>query len=232
MGSVTGGGPGLVAVGFGISVSDQDAAAWTTPDGITWSRYGTSVSDLDATVWTSVDGITWSRVPHDEAVFGGEGNQSMSSVTAGGPGLVAVGSEGSVDDLDAAVWTSVDGITWSRVPHDEAAFGGLGNQVMVSVIGGGSGLVAVGAGDHLDAGMWTSADGITWTRVPDREAVFGGEGNQTMTSVTGGGPNLVAVGLETSLVEVRPGTSVSDQDAAVWVASDNWSGSKPRLALH
>ena len=42
-------------------------------------------------MWTSPDGITWSRVPHDEAVFGGEGGQVMNIVTFGGPGLVAVG---------------------------------------------------------------------------------------------------------------------------------------------
>ena len=53
-------------------------------------------------VWTSVDGITWSRVPHDEAVFGGEGDQEISSVTAGGPGLVAVGESNG----DAAIWVA------------------------------------------------------------------------------------------------------------------------------
>ncbi len=51
-------------------------------------------------VWTSTDGITWSRVPHDEDVFAGAG---MRSVTAGGPGLVAVGSDGEA----AAVWVAV-----------------------------------------------------------------------------------------------------------------------------
>ena len=44
--------------------------------------------------------LTWSRVPHDDAVFGGEGRREMVSVTAGGPGLVAVGSDRS----DASVW--------------------------------------------------------------------------------------------------------------------------------
>jgi hypothetical protein len=72
----------------------------------------------DAAVWTSVDGIIWTRVPHDEAVFGegvgfgSEGFQGMNSVTAGGPGLVAVGFDG-LDGLDGsdgvdgpAVWTA------------------------------------------------------------------------------------------------------------------------------
>ncbi len=53
----------------------------------------------------------------------------MWSATAGGPGLVAVGSDAGGGDVDAAVWTSPDGITWSRVPLDEAVFGGTADQV-------------------------------------------------------------------------------------------------------
>jgi len=56
----------------------------------------------------------------------------MMSVTVGGPGLVAVGLDESSGDKDAAVWTSPDGITWSRVPHDDAVFGGEDEQLMVS----------------------------------------------------------------------------------------------------
>ena len=55
-------------------------------------------------MWTSADGITWSRVPHDESVFGGALTQEMNSVTAGGPGLVAVGIDGLGNDGDEAVW--------------------------------------------------------------------------------------------------------------------------------
>ncbi len=50
------------------------------------------------------DGITWSRVPDDGAVLGGEGAQNMASVTAGGPGLVAVGVDGFRVGADGAVW--------------------------------------------------------------------------------------------------------------------------------
>ncbi len=124
---MTAGGPGLVAVGWDdVSGGDEDGAVWTSPDG-----------------------IIWSRVPHDEAVFGGARGarfQEMWSVTAGGPGLVAGVYEDRLDDADAAVWTSPDGIIWSRVPDDEAVFGGAGHQEMLSVTFGGSGLVAVGQG--------------------------------------------------------------------------------------
>jgi hypothetical protein len=198
--SLSVGGPGLVAVGS-VLIDEWD--------------------DTDAAVWTSVDGITWSRVPHDEAVFGDEGAPLMFDVTAGGPGLVAVGyvlSDGW-DDTDAAVWTSVDGITWSRVPHDEALFGG---GTMSSVTAGGPGLVAVGsAGSWDDAAVWTSVDGITWSRVPHDEAVFGGADNQTMIDVTVGGPGLVAVGADGLGLWDHSGGQV----AAVWTSVDGitWS---------
>jgi hypothetical protein len=168
-------------------------------------------------VWTSPDGVSWSRVPHDEAVFGGEGIQRMNSVAAGGPGLVAVGSY-----LDAAVWTSPDGVSWSRVPHDEAVFGGEGIAEMTGVTAGGPGMVAVGLFAPLGyekAAVWTSPDGVGWSRVPHDEAVFGGEVLQRMNSVTAGGPGLVAVGWGGQGV----GFPVH---AAVWTSPDGASWSR------
>jgi len=246
MQSVIAGGPGLVAVGsVGPARSGGgDAAVWTSPDGISWSRVphdeavfgGGDFQEMvsvtvggpglvavgmgrgfhDAAVWTSPDGISWSRVLDKEDIFSGGGEQWMRSVTAGGPGLVAVGVDILDNEFDAAVWTSPDGISWSRVPHDEAVFGGEGDQAMSGVVAGGPGLVAVGSdlsGGDDDAAVWTSPDGISWTRVPHDEAVFGGEGDQWMRRLTAGGPGLVAVGADFSA-------------AAVWTSSDGISWSR------
>jgi hypothetical protein len=192
MRGVTVGGPGLVAVGSVLIDGWDDQL----------ERYRKWPGD--AAVWTSVDGITWSRVPHDEAVFGGANNQGMIDVTVGGPGLVAVGSDGLGFNDDspsqvAAVWISVDGITWSRLPKN--AVPGGQNYLMWSVTAGGPGLVAVGW-DHpelvrantSDAAVWTSVDGTTWSRVPHDEAIFGATGGWEMVSVSAAGPGLVAVG--------------------------------------
>jgi hypothetical protein len=187
------------------------------------------IEQSDAAVWTSVDGLTWSRVPHDEAVLGGEGRQRMLSVTAGGPGLVAVGSDGPPQDpdadrydelaADAAVWTSVDGLTWSRVRHAETVFGGLGEQRMDGVTVGGPGLVAVGSaiGNGHAAAVWTSPDGLIWSRVPDG-AFLTGEGEGPMLSVTAAGPGLVAVG-------ITEGPNAQCWEEAVWTSADGltWS---------
>ena len=237
--------------------ADSDAAVWTSTDGATWSRVphdedvfggahmqditaggpglvAVGAADSDAAVWTSTDGTTWSRVPHDDAIFGGAGQQSMASVTVGGPGLVAVGVDGEFVDggfddrrSNAAVWTSTDGISWSRVPHDEAIFGSPGVQginVMSSVTAGGPGLVAVGGfasgradgvgNSRAGAVVWTSVDGIMWSRVADEERIFVG---RSAFDVTATGPFLVAAGWK--WFGVGFGTAV------LWTSTDgiNWS---------
>jgi hypothetical protein len=197
---VTAGGPGLVAVGRDGPVADGEG---------------------DAAVWTSLDGFTWSRVPHDEDVFGGQGEQRIVSVTAGGSGLVAVGFDRPAEqgEGNAVVWTSPDGFTWSRVPHDEDVFATSGEQYpagaheerMLSVTAGGPGLVAAGFDSVDDCGwdsaVWTSPDGLTWSRVPDERACFTTHYGvyDRMLSVTVGPAGLAAVG-----EEHHPGA------AAVW----------------
>jgi hypothetical protein len=156
-----------------------------------------------AAIWTSADGITWSRVPHDNALFGVESSWIVS-VTAGGPGVVAVGTVVEESNQPAAVWTSVDGITWSRVLHDNAVFGEDGWSEMRSLVAVDDGLIAVGfdfpaQSGGADAAVWTSADGRTWSRVPHNEAVFGSE---SMCCIATNDQGVVAVGSNTAWVAV------------------------------
>ena len=170
-------------------------------------------SGVIAAVWTSRDGRNWSRVPQTRKVFGVgsayEGGVEASSVTAGGPGLVAVGGPESA----VFVWISVDGITWSRLPP-AADFIGAGDQSMRSVI--------VGFMDETIAVVWTSRDGITWSRVPHSEAVFGGGGEPEMVDVVAKGSNLIAVGSDCTEMEVYvydngyQETDCVDRNAVVW----------------
>jgi hypothetical protein len=112
---------------------------------------------------------------------------------------------------DAAVWTSVDGSVFTRVPHDEEVFG---LARLWTVVAGGPGLVALGDDLQRDGvGVWVSTDGLSWLRVIVDESVFAGA---TVESVIVGGPGLVAVG--------HTGTH-DDSTAAVWVSPDGTSWS-------
>jgi len=129
---------------------------------------------------------------------------------------VAVGDEFGPDtpELDAAVWTSPDGRTWTRVPPDEAVFGGPGPQSMTAVALWGWGLIAVGYEDQTESDtngvVWTSPDGVTWARTLD-DAVFGGAGEQWIGGVAGAETGVVAVGSVWTDV---------DGTAVVWWVSD------------
>jgi hypothetical protein len=179
--------------------------------------YDDSGGDADAAVWTSEDGLTWARVPHSETVFGGPSDQRMNSVTVGDDGqLVAVGVDFGIDDGVAAVWTSPDGVSWTRVAHDEDVFGGQGTLSMADVVGGGPGYVAVGSEFHLtwwEAAAWTSEDGLVWKRENRDSEIFGGAGQDNMSGVTVDEKGLV--------VAVGRAEVANHLVAAVWT-NDSW----------
>ncbi len=164
-------------------------------------------------------GNGWMRVD-DEVAFPRRVG-AISSVVVGGPGLVAVGwyappfddQAGTTPTTppptlvqpdpqdDAAVWTSVDGLTWSRVVHDDSVFGGLGDQRIHDVAVGASGML-VAVGDLV----WVSPDGLSWSRVYEDPA------GASMSAVTAAGPGWVAVGSH-------------EGEGVVWASTDgvDWS---------
>ncbi len=116
---------GFVAVGM----DGTSAAVWRSDDGLDWHRvpgddsFGSAAmksvietqgtgymaggstrfdGDLDAALWTTTDGMRWKRVPHSETVFGGEGDQFISSLVQTSNGTLLAG--GSGDWRTAAVW--------------------------------------------------------------------------------------------------------------------------------
>ena len=244
LGMVATGGPGLVAVtearlGMG-GTGPREIAGLVSTDGLSWTDVAEVSRDAIVTdvaaggpglviaghlpyadptrgettvaLWTSPDGVTWTQVPRDEAVFGDM--TSVAAVTAGGPGLVAVGADIG-EPIDAAVWTSPDGLTWTRVPHDEAVFG---DAWMSDVTVGGPGLVAVGTGDEGDA-IWTSPDGVTWTRLSDEAFWFmrdrnpGGAASNWLwpsNELVTMGSHLVTVGDEIDMWISADGTTWSE----------------------
>ena len=221
-----------------------DAGLWKSVDGTRWARDNAQSSltgpddefmrsivpfedgfvgagrvnrdgDFDAAIWRSTSGTLFDRILGTEETFGGEGHQEMFTVTAGGPGLVAVGAAGPKErDEDASVWVSQDGGSWERI--DDPVFGGDGIQLMLGVMSTPDLVVAVGfdgsQAPHdgvagFDGAVWQSSDGRAWVRVPGD--LFGGPEEQQIKNAVAYQGKIVAVGWD---------GSGGDLDAAVWTA--------------
>ncbi len=187
--AVVAGGPGLIAVGLVAPVSGQswgEGAVWVSEDGRAWDRVpdengvfggGYAIFDIARTrdgfvavgaahdggqtsgaVWLSSDGLSWSRV--ESPSFSGT---IMHAVTAGDPGLVAVGI--------GSLWFSVDGIEWTLVETSSketlwdvayADWGFVAAGVWASgAILGEDGFLTQTIRPHA----WTSPDGSNWERI-------------------------------------------------------------------
>ncbi len=162
-----------------------------------------------------------------------DGNGNLEAITAGGPGLVAVGQDlalkGSTK-LVAAVWVSSDGRTWSRVPHTVELEGAghtymwdvTANEDMIVAVGVDVGIGPVDTGREVEdagaedkrvtrAAVWNSSDGLTWARITPDAAVFQ-DGN--IFSIVRYGSGFVAVG------SVCEGSDGCQHRAAAWVSGD------------
>jgi DNA-binding SARP family transcriptional activator len=145
MSTVTTTSNGLTVVGgHSESSGDRNAAIWTSPDLLEWERLididlegegqqqinailvggpglvavgqETVGDDQNAVVWTSVDGVEWERVEDLEGSLGGPGLQQMSAITVSEGMFVAAGTDEVENETDGAVWTSLDAMTWTRLP--------------------------------------------------------------------------------------------------------------------
>ncbi|MDJ0498357.1 MAG: hypothetical protein QNJ89_11030 [Acidimicrobiia bacterium] len=167
-----------------------------------------------------IEQLEWTRVV-DAEVFAGGG---ISSVTSGGPGLVAVGAAGE----GLSVWTSRDGYEWSVVllndPIVDESQGRIVEPIeMRSVTATASGLYAVGWGgwDGLDPEggwgvtnmVWISPDGTDWTAVPLYQIPI-------FSDIVGGGPGLVATG---------EGEVWTSRNGTVWTRADGPISSRPDI---
>ncbi len=134
------------------------------PGAISWGQ----VYGAGPRIWTSIDGTSWKPAtieapadPDPEAMTPG----IVGSVSAGGPGYVAVGFYDRLGTgRRAVVWTSTDGLTWSMVPHDPLFEHALMSRVLPWQgrlwVFGNAGIGAGGAATEPLA--WSSADGVTW----------------------------------------------------------------------
>ncbi|HSG85499.1 MAG TPA: hypothetical protein VLA23_04100 [Candidatus Limnocylindrales bacterium] len=132
-------GGGFVAVGSEVGAGGHRAAAWYSPDGLSWvpARSGPGGGSAGAVVafgagyvaagwtpgedrddralfWTSADGRTWTAAPDAEDLHDVGGTPILAAL---GPHLVAVGYRShQFVPTEPIVWTSQDGVTWMRQP--------------------------------------------------------------------------------------------------------------------
>jgi hypothetical protein len=194
MAAIESGPVGLIAVGVD----------WYYPS-------GPDLIGIDGAVWTSADGATWSRIGEEEAFFGGNGTQVLTSIAVGAETVVVGGLECPVS-LDspgcrAAVWVSEDVLDWEKIEVDGDLPDGSGQQQIQDVIATEDGFLAVGSA------VWVSTDGRSWERVFDLESTFG-------TNTPGG---IMHVVIQTPSGYVAAG--VRGFQAAVWISADgrHWS---------
>lgn len=138
----------------------------------------------------SRDGIAWFAAPTTVELLA----ESMTTGLDLGDGLVAVGSVRDGPSRNAAVWSSLDGMTWERLGAET-----LSTEVdesMIDIAAGPSGYVAVGRSGAIDSeqsvgAVWYSADLESW-----RRAEFDAEGDNPdgLRGVAFGDGRYVTVG--------------------------------------
>jgi hypothetical protein len=176
---------------------------------------------LQPAVLVSADGLTWTQVSDSdlEAPHG-----VIRDLVVGGPGLVAVGEAFTGESWAPrpAVWTSIDGLEWSRVPHEPDVFGFPEGGTIGTVAAGPGGLIAIGGEFFSGRTVWTSVDGLKWSRQPPNSELAAIDDLAVFRD------SYVAVGAD-------------DEGAAVWLSSDGleWSratvptddGAEPRQGM-
>lgn len=126
-------GPLGLLVWGGVCCGIEEGATWGSSDGISWTRlraarHPAGIVDVEASsngwvgvgaegdetaIWRSADGRTWEAVDLAPA---DRGKGIVSDVARMGDRLIAVGTLDDAEGThDGPVWTSDDGLTWSRL---------------------------------------------------------------------------------------------------------------------
>ncbi len=208
---------------------------WFSPDlGATWERieldgYGRVLAVTEFQdgfvaagdgIWSSKDGRDWTRAAEDA------GADNVSGLATSAGRIIAVGSPG--DEILSAVWTSSDGGSWERVPHEDDIFGQPRKDddlytwwrtVVNAVTWTGSEFVAVGFAttgtQNLDPAAWVSSDGLAWDLIFGAELFNSGD-TATLASVAGDGGLVVAVGNRSRAAGSVPLALVSSDGGRTW----------------
>ncbi len=243
---------GYVAVGL-----DGPSAIWTSPDAVTWTKRpadpalaGTQMSQvekapdgslvavgrrlgptLEFMAWTSPDGLAWT----EQAPATGNlpaGSQGVTALAAHPDGFVAVGLVDNGGDLDAAWWTSPDGVAWTAHTIAEP---GLQQMLGVAVSNG----VMIAAGEaRPNTGIWRAPIGQPFARVDDvnlTTAVSDFDPSNVGArvfawDVAASGPGFIAVGADQTTAGRSMAAVWSSTDGNRWLRYGNETEATPNMA--
>jgi hypothetical protein len=151
--------PFLAKTVFPFDLSEATGIAATSQGLVIVGRIGE-----EAAAWTSPDGRTWtvhSPLPPGSGFFNGIANGPAGFVSlASAP---SAGIEVAPGDFRAPVtpWTSRDGVIWHAGPSSPALFG-----TNAAIVGAPGGYLAVGTtGLDVTEHLWSSSDGTNWVPV-------------------------------------------------------------------
>jgi hypothetical protein len=119
-------------------------------------------------LWRSTDGQHWTFVRFPET------NVNIVTLAAGGPGFLLGGDRHVGSQLDAAIWTSRDGVTWTAsnpLPDNQGT--GTGGPMQVNAIAAGPDRILAASGRtgyQRQGRIWSSQDGVTWQKVANLSA--------------------------------------------------------------
>jgi len=174
------------ACNFNCGIAPVRALAWTSTDGLHWTRVPdqsslsraamTGVARLGsgfvavglaanrAAVWTSTGGTSWARVPADPLFrprpgSGPGSTAEMTGVAVGHGVAVAVGMDVGGENRSVRAWWSTDGRTWAQATGDRFADGQA-----FGVASTPAGFLATGPSGEPSCrgGIWASTDGRAW----------------------------------------------------------------------
>ncbi len=229
---------GPIAVGVqeppaqAVAFSSVDGTHWIPLPGFTGATGTTAIAvgangartvivgleHSGATAWASGGG-SWTQAPEQADLMVPDAAGAMTAVTALGDGFIAGGYR---DDplhatASAAVWRSVDGLTW----HADDGSGTFDGGRIWGIAARSGVVVAVGtSGDpnYGPAGAWRWTASTGWQRARIAPAAAG-----AMRAVTATASGFVAVGL-----------NGHDTGALTWTSTDglDWTAAPDQPAFH
>ena len=118
-------------------------------------------------MWSSVSGQQWRPNAGAQRVIDASPGAKVNTLVSVGTDVYAGGSVPNGPTVQAALWLSGDGITWSMVGQSSRAFSGVANEEIFSIAPLTQGLVAVGGinfGSGWVPASWISPNGVSWSQ--------------------------------------------------------------------